>query len=221
MCASHFSTRTIFHRFQPLLYQVATAQLRSSDIATSLRSSLRGHANVDVRMEEVIAANPNIRTTTTKTGESYTGDFLVLAPGSQVNFFGTAGAEQNAFPLHSLNEAQRLRSRVLAVLEEADRNPRLVEKGALNFVIIGGGPIQCLARRRHRPGSALCRHLHQSGRLVDPPSDGRCRDGGASSLHCPSATRSFRRRCVRSERPEAVSFAVLAVRRRRSSIWNR
>lgn len=128
-----------FHQFQPLLYQVATAQLGSSDIATSLRRSLRKHANVDVKMEEVIAANPNTRTVTTKSGESYTGDFLVLAAGSQVNFFGTPGAEQNAFPLYSLNEAQRLRSRVLAVFEEADRDPTLVEKGALNFVVIGGG----------------------------------------------------------------------------------
>ena len=129
-----------FHQFQPLLYQLATAQLGSGDIATSLRRSLRGRANVDVKMDEVTAADPNTRTVTTKAGGSYTGDFLVLAAGSQANFFGTAGAEQNAFPLYSLNEAQRLRSRVLAVFEEADRIPRLVEKGALNFVTIGGGP---------------------------------------------------------------------------------
>jgi NADH dehydrogenase len=129
-----------FHQFLPLLYQLATAQLGSSDIATSLRKSLHGHANVDVKMGEVTAANPNTRTVTTKTGESYQGDYLVLAAGSQANFFGTPGAEQNAFPLYSLNEAERLRSRVLAVFEEADRDPRLLEKGALNFVIIGGGP---------------------------------------------------------------------------------
>lgn len=129
-----------FHQFQPLLYQLATAQLGSSDIATSLRTSLRRHTNVDVKMEEVTAANPNTRTVTTKTGESYTGDFLVLAAGSQANFFGTPGAEQNAFPLYSVNEAERLRSRVLAVFEEADRDPKLIERGALNFVVVGGGP---------------------------------------------------------------------------------
>src|SRR4030095_14314879 len=44
------------------------------------------------------------------------------------------------FPLYSLQEAQRLRSRLLAVFEDADRDPTLVDKGALNFVIIGGGP---------------------------------------------------------------------------------
>jgi len=129
-----------FHQFLPLLYQLATAQLGSSDIATSLRKSLRGHANVDVKMDEVSAVNPITRTATTKTGMSHQGDFVVLAAGSQANFFGTPGAEENAFPLYSVNEAERLRSRVLAVFEEADRDPTLLEKGALNFVIIGGGP---------------------------------------------------------------------------------
>jgi NADH dehydrogenase len=129
-----------FHQFQPLLYQLATAELGTGDVATSIRQSLRGHANVDVKMVEVTAANPKTRTVTTREGESYQGNFLVLAAGSQANFFGTAGAEENAFPLYSLEEAQRLRSRILAVFEDADRDPKLVDRGALNFVIIGGGP---------------------------------------------------------------------------------
>jgi NADH dehydrogenase len=129
-----------FHQFQPLLYQLATSQLGTSDIATSFRQCLCGHANVDVKVAEVTAADPNTRTVVTKAGEKYQGDFLVLAAGSQVNFFGTTGAEQNAFPLYSLNDAQRLRSRVLSAFEDADRDPSLLEKGALNFVIIGGGP---------------------------------------------------------------------------------
>jgi NADH:quinone reductase (non-electrogenic) len=129
-----------FHQFQPLLYQVATAQLGTGDVATSLREVLRGHANVDVKMAEVMVAEPRTRTVTTRTGESYRGDFLVLAAGSHANFFGTQGAEQYSLPLYSLEEAQRLRSRVLAVFEDADRDQSLVDKGALNFVIIGGGP---------------------------------------------------------------------------------
>jgi NADH:ubiquinone reductase (H+-translocating) len=132
--------RNNFHQFQPLLYQVATAELGTDDVATSLRESLRGHATVDVKMAEVIAADPETRTVTTREGNRYEGDFLVLAAGSQANFFGTEGADQNAFPLYSLEEAQRLRSRILAVFEDADRDPGLIERGALNFVIIGGGP---------------------------------------------------------------------------------
>jgi NADH dehydrogenase len=129
-----------YHQFQPLLYQVATAELGSGDVATSLRQSLRAYANVDVKMSEVMVADPSSRTVTTRDGRSYQGDFLVLAAGSQANFFNTQGAEQYSFPLYSLEEAQRLRSRVLAVFEDADRDPGLVEKGALNFVVIGGGP---------------------------------------------------------------------------------
>jgi NADH dehydrogenase len=128
-----------YHQFQPLLYQLATSELGTGDVATSLRNSLRGHANVDVKMQEVTAADPKTRTVTTREGESYQGDFLVLAAGSQANFFGTAGAKENAFPLYSVEEAQRLRSRILTVFEDVNRDPNLVEQGALNFVVVGGG----------------------------------------------------------------------------------
>ena len=129
-----------YHQFQPLLYQVATSELGSGDVATSLRQALRDHKNVDVKMSEVMVADPRTRTVTTRDGQSYQGDFLVLAAGSQANFFHTQGAEKYSFPLYSLDEAQRLRSRVLAVFEDADRDPSLLDKGALNFVVIGGGP---------------------------------------------------------------------------------
>ena len=67
-------------------------------------------------------------------------DVLVLAAGSQPNFFGTPGAAESAFPLYSLDDATRLRSRILGIFEQADRDPKLIERGALNFVIVGGGP---------------------------------------------------------------------------------
>ena len=129
-----------FYQFQPLLYQLATSELGTGDVATSLRQALQGHPNVDVKMGEVAAANARSRTVSTREGESYEGDFLVLAAGSQANFFGTTGAAENAFPLYSVDEAQRLRSRILTVFEDADRDPKLLERGALNFVIVGGGP---------------------------------------------------------------------------------
>jgi NADH:ubiquinone reductase (H+-translocating) len=129
-----------FHQFKPLLYQLATSELGTGDIATSLRHSLRNYPNVDVKLAEVVAVDPRAKIVTTKEGQPYRYDFLVLAAGSLANFFGTKGAEQNAFPLYSIEDAQRLRSRILAVFEDADRNPTLVEQGALNFVIVGGGP---------------------------------------------------------------------------------
>ena len=128
-----------YQQFQPLLYQVATAILGPGNIAFSLRGTLRGHSNVEVKMTEVVSVDVNAHTVETAQGQEYRGDFLVLAAGSQANFFGTPGADQHSYPLYSLHDAERLRSRILAMLESADRDPSLVAKGALNFVIIGAG----------------------------------------------------------------------------------
>jgi NADH:ubiquinone reductase (H+-translocating) len=128
-----------YQQFQPLLYQVATAVLGPGNIAFSLRGTLRGHSNVDVKMTEVVSVDVNTHTVETAQGQQYRGDFLVLAAGSQANFFGTPGADQHTYPLYSLHDAERLRSRILAMLESADRDPSLVAKGALNFVVVGAG----------------------------------------------------------------------------------
>ncbi|MGA7316723.1 MAG: NAD(P)/FAD-dependent oxidoreductase [Silvibacterium sp.] len=129
-----------YQQFQPLLYQVATAILSPSNIAFNLRGTLIGHSNVDVKMTEVVSIDLSTRTVQTAQGQQYQGDYLVLAAGSQANFFGTPGANEHSYPLYSLQDAQRLRSRILAMVESADRDPSLIAKGALNFVIVGAGP---------------------------------------------------------------------------------
>jgi NADH dehydrogenase len=129
-----------YQQFQPLLYQVATGLLSPSNTAFSLRAILQGHTNVDIKMAEVASADLNSRTARTTDGQTYQGDYLVLAAGSQVNFFQTEGAEKYAYPLYSLSDAERLRSQILAVFESADRDPSLLEEGALNFVVVGAGP---------------------------------------------------------------------------------
>jgi NADH dehydrogenase len=106
-----------YQQFQPLLYQVAGAALSPSNIAFNLRSLLRDHPNVDVKMSEVVSVDLNTRTVQTAEGQAYQGDFLVLAAGSQANFFGTPGADKHSYPLYSLRDAEALRSRVIAVLE--------------------------------------------------------------------------------------------------------
>src|ERR1700743_1118308 len=129
-----------YQQFQPLLYQVAAGFLAPSNVAFSLRNILVRHPNVEVKMDEVVSAGLNTRTITTKGGKTYHGDYLVLAAGSQANFFGTPGADQHSYPLYSLHDAELLRSRILAVLEAADRDQSLIAKGALNFVLVGAGP---------------------------------------------------------------------------------
>ena len=132
--------RNNYHQFQPLLYQVATSMLAATDIAYPLRKVARKHGNFDVKLGDVVAIDPASKTVTTADGQTYQGDYLVLAAGSQPNFFHTPGADEHAFPLYSVSDAQRLRSRILTLFEEADRDRTLIDQGALDFVIVGGGP---------------------------------------------------------------------------------
>jgi NADH dehydrogenase len=129
-----------YTQFQPLLYQVAAGFLAPSNVSFSLRNILVSHPNIEVKMAEITSIDLNTRTAVTAQGQTYQGDYMVLAAGSQPNFFDTPGADKNSYPLYSLHDAELLRSRILAVLESADRNPSVIAKGALNFVIVGGGP---------------------------------------------------------------------------------
>jgi len=128
-----------YHQFQPLLYQVANSMLAAADIAYPLRRIAAEYDGFVAKRGEVTAIDPVAHSATTATGETYTGDYLVLAAGSQPNFFHTPGAE-HAFPLYSLEDADRLRTRVVQTFEEADRDPSRVDDGAIDFVIVGGGP---------------------------------------------------------------------------------
>jgi NADH:ubiquinone reductase (H+-translocating) len=128
-----------YHQFQPLLYQVATSQLAATSIASPLRTAFQDYPNVDVKLGEVIEVDPRTHTVRTREGETIQGDILVLAAGAQANFFNTPGAQEHAFPLYSLTDAERLRTRMLALFEDADRDPSLIDHGALNFVIVGAG----------------------------------------------------------------------------------
>jgi len=128
-----------YHQFQPLLYQVATAQISVSDVARPLRGIFRKHKQVLVRTAEVTAVDAADRSVSTADGTTYRGRILVLAAGAEVNFFDTPGAEQYTFPLYSVDDATKLASRVLGALDGADSRSDRAEPG-INVVVIGGGP---------------------------------------------------------------------------------
>src|SRR4051794_38833128 len=102
--------KNTYHQFQPLLYQVATAQLAPGDVMRPLRGLFRKHASVNVKLGEVTAIDPVTRTVTTAAGETFTGDHLVLSVGTEPNFFGVPGAAEHAFPLYSALDAENLRN---------------------------------------------------------------------------------------------------------------
>lgn len=131
--------RNNYHQFQPLLYQVATAQVGVQDVARPLRGLFAGDRLVDVKRANVRAIDPRERSVETDDGQVFSGDHLLIAAGARPNFFDTPGAEEHAFPLYSLEQAERLRSRLLELFEDADDRPELVAQGALSFVIVGAG----------------------------------------------------------------------------------
>jgi NADH:ubiquinone reductase (H+-translocating) len=132
--------RNNYHQFQPMLYQVATAQLAAYDIARPLRGILRHDKTVHFHRTAAASIDPEARSVTTAAGSVLSGDYLVVAAGAQANFFGTPGAAEHSLPLYSVNDAERLRSRTINVLDATEERPELIEQGSLNFVIVGGGP---------------------------------------------------------------------------------
>jgi NADH dehydrogenase len=129
-----------YNQFQPLLYQVATAQVGSANVARPLRDVFRRHPSVEVKLAMADTVDPATKTVTCVDGTTFKGDHLVLAAGSRPNFYDTPGADTLAFPLYALADAERLRSRIFEVFEDADRDPSLIARGALNIVIVGAGP---------------------------------------------------------------------------------
>jgi NADH dehydrogenase len=127
-----------YHQFQPLLYQVATAQIGVSEVARPFRSMFRRDEGVRVVTDLVTGIDAENRTVTTADGSTYKGEVLVLAAGAEPNFFNTPGAEEYAYPLYSLTDATKLGSALVTALDRADRNP--VVSGGVTVVIVGGGP---------------------------------------------------------------------------------
>ena len=128
------------HVFQPLLYQVALAQLSPAEIAAPLRSILSAASNVTVLMGEAQKIDRVGKIVTTDFG-SITYDKLIVACGCVDNFFGHDAWAAHATGLKSLEQATDIRRRVLRAFELAERETDAVRRRSLqSFVIIGGGP---------------------------------------------------------------------------------
>ena len=134
--------RTNHHLFQPLLYQVATAGLAPSDIAVPIRWILRHDRNVNVRLGNVVAIDPERREVRLDdTGTPVCYDYLILAPGARHAYFGHDAWEPFAPGLKSLEDALEIRRRFLLAFELAERTDDPAERDALTtLVIVGGGP---------------------------------------------------------------------------------
>ena len=128
------------HLFQPLLYQVATAALNPSDIASPIRRILRRQRNASVILGEASSIDTRQKIVQLLDGEvAY--DYLIVASGATHSYFGHDEWLEPAPGLKTLEDAVEIRRRVLVAYEAAEREIDEAEIASwMTFVIIGGGP---------------------------------------------------------------------------------
>jgi NADH dehydrogenase len=133
-----------YHLFRPMLYQVATGLLSSDEIAAPIRSILRRQKNVTVVMAEVVGVDVGARKVLTRDG-AILYDYLVLATGIEYNYFGHEEWKELAPGLASVDDADRIRGRILTAFEAAERLAASGNVDAeelhelLTFVQVGAG----------------------------------------------------------------------------------
>ncbi len=133
-----------YHLFRPMTYQVATGLLSGDEIASPLRSIFSKQQNVEVLMDEVTGVDAKNKLIRLKWG-TLPYDILVLATGIQYNYFGHEEWKPLAPGLDSIDDAERIRGKVLYAFEEAERiaatgaaNSDVIQQ-LLTFVIVGAG----------------------------------------------------------------------------------
>ncbi|MEO1703882.1 MAG: NAD(P)/FAD-dependent oxidoreductase [Pseudomonadota bacterium] len=129
-----------YHLFQPLLYQVATADLSPADVAWPIRGIFSGEDNVKVALSEVQGIDLEARQVI---GDNATFDYdqLIVATGAQHSYFGHEEWEPFAPGLKRIVDATEIRKRILMAFERAEvaKDPAAQER-ELTFVIVGAGP---------------------------------------------------------------------------------
>ncbi|WP_419788572.1 NAD(P)/FAD-dependent oxidoreductase [Mucilaginibacter sp. SP1R1] len=129
-----------YHTFQPLLYQVASGGIAADSIGFPIRRIFTKQENFRFALASVERVNPENNTLTTNIGTIYF-DYLIIATGSNTNFFGNQEIEHFAMPMKNIPEALNLRSLILQNLEMSLVSKDPEEKAALmTFVVVGGGP---------------------------------------------------------------------------------
>lgn len=131
-----------FLLFTPMLPQVASGMIETRHIIMPTRSILKKTIFYEGRIRDIDPHGKMVTLwgTQEKRGVSLHYDYLVIALGSQTNFFGLADVEKNAHTMKTLNDAVMVRNRIIDMLEQAENeaDPNL-KKSLLTFVVVGGG----------------------------------------------------------------------------------
>lgn len=128
-----------FHQFLPLLYQVASSGIQPDNVVFPFRKLFKNYRNFVFKMTEAVRVDSNTNILYTTIG-AIPYDYLVLACGSDTNFFGNGSFEKFGIGLNTVTDALDIRSKLLQNLEQASVTCNSDEKKRLsNVVIVGGG----------------------------------------------------------------------------------
>ena len=158
--------RNNYHLFQPMLYQVATANLSPSDIAIPIRAMLAEQHNTGVLMAEVTGIDTQGQQVLMGDNYSIHYDYLVIATGATSNYFGHPQWQQYAPGMKTLSDAINVRRVVLSAFEAAECEPDENKRRALlTFVLVGGGPTGvelagAMAELAHQSMQGNFRHIN-------------------------------------------------------------
>ena len=131
-----------FLLFTPMLPQVASGMIETRHIVMPIRAICHKTKFYEGRVKNVDPFGKLVTLwgTGEKIGISIHYDYLVVALGSETNFFGMADVEKNAYTMKTLNDAVMLRNRIIDMLEQAENETDpILRKSFLTFVIVGGG----------------------------------------------------------------------------------
>ncbi|MBO6725136.1 MAG: NAD(P)/FAD-dependent oxidoreductase [Rhizobiaceae bacterium] len=129
------------HLFQPLLYQVATTSLATSEIAWPVRHLLRARKDVTTLLATATGIDSHAKEVQLADGGTVPYDTLVVATGARHAYFGHDEWEPFAPGLKTIEDATAIRRRILLAFERAERETAADKRCALlTFVVIGGGP---------------------------------------------------------------------------------
>ena len=133
--------RSNHHLFQPLLYQVATGGLSPANIAMPLRTLVRYQSNCRSILGEVASVDVKKQEVVLTDGDRFGFDTLVVAAGAVTSYFNHPEWADNSVGLKSLDDALKIRGRILRSFERAERSADVQEQASLlTFVVVGGGP---------------------------------------------------------------------------------
>ena len=156
------------HLFQPLLYQVATAGLSPSDIASPIRHILWKDKNIDVRLERITGVDVHKKEVIAGL-DRQPYDYLVIATGATHGYFGHPDWGKFAPGLKSISDATFIRKKILLAFEKAELETQPeARETLLTFVIVGGGPtgVELAGAIAELAQKALAKEFHH----VDPRS---------------------------------------------------